>query len=1621
MTYSDMNQGHSLLESKQLTQGRRSARAGLRHTLVAATILASSAGLALAQPTSRPGTTPPAGAPAALQAPVAAQSAPASSANPAVTVLMERASFWRNQAQYDQALESLNRALALEPNNADALAMVGQIQAQRGNKAAADAALAKLRQAAPGDTRIDKIDQAIKIGPIPQDALTDARRLSHDGRLADAVDRYNRVFHGNPPPDNLAVEYYQTLAGTDGGWEKARDGLGRTVRENPQDLRAQLAYAQILTYRDGSRQEGIDRLQALSKDPSIADSATQAWRQALGWLPQNKAAVAPINTYLATHPNDADIASKLETARNPPPDPNDPGANARVTGFEALNKGQLADAATNFQAALAANPKDADATGGLGVVRLRQHKLDDARQLLTHAIELDPSSRARWSPALNGVAQAVAGSQPNPAVALMGRGNYAAAEADLQRQIAGGSNDIGLRMMLADAQARQGKTAAAEQTYRDVLARNPRSAPAMVGLAGILGQQGRHEESRGLLQQAEALGGNPANLAQARAQQLREQATMVSDPVTQAGLYRAALAADPSNAWIRLDYARALFKQGMVREARAVMADAMGPHASVDALRAGIIFATETSDPDAAAALLAQLPASARTPDIQAVQVQVDLKRQIGRVIDLPRTTARARLLALAAQPDPDGGRGATIARALYSIGDVASARRAIIISRDSTPTQGNAARLAYAGALLEIGDATGAQTMLAPLGYGGSLAPDQKKVFLSLREGLAIRSADDLNGAGKQAAAYDRLAPALASDPDNTDMNLALARLYSGASDPREALEINQALLRRDPANSDARRGAVAAALQLGNRSLAAQLVKEGLEAAPDDPKSWMASADYARSTGNNTRALRDLARARELRLQQLGYSDNGSDDSTLADVSLSPGAPATSTYIRQVVKLAAIGSNHAPTTQPPLYGNSDRGQDATESLSVPPPGYTQQPPTPLAPTPAAPQQGPIPAVPQQAYRPVLDTSQTDTLPAPRRVAQAASYQAASSSVASSADQLNAQQLNAAPAQAPAYAPSAPAYAPAPRPVSAPSYAAPGYSPPSYPPVTSRPSGVGQYVPAQYAQPQYAQPAAPQSGYSQTYSQPQAVAPGAAPVYPGYLPPVQPSGQPYQAQVQQVSPDARYQPQVQEYLPQYRPAPPPSAAQQVLEDDAQFMRGGDFEKPYRPYLPKISGDETVPFGRTTADNGPTNFYDNPFRRSPDDALRASAGLPAGNGVSGPDPVTQEIDRSIVALRDNIAPSFTAGVDFRSRSGDTGLDRLTEISAPLEATFSPAGHGELKITVTPTNATSGSIGGTDANLQRFGTLALGLTPPVTGGNTYVPAIYTGIRPGSQYAQGVGVDIGYSNGLFAGDVGSTPLGFLKTNIVGGIILSPQVTDHTKVVLTLDRRAVTDSVLAYAGTTDPRTGVSWGAVVRDRAKLALEVTQGLANFYIDGSGSEITGQNVESNSQYEAGAGGSYPIFRQGDEEIRVGLDLFFESYSKKLRFFTEGQGGYFSPQSYASALIPLIYRGKVEDNVTYEIGGAIGLQSFSEKASNYYPTSSSLQTQLNDGPQWNGLITQYPTSSSTGLAGNIHGKLDYLVTPNLHLGGLVSYQHSGNYDEWDGGLYLRYVLNGTKKQ
>ena len=76
----------------------------------------------------------------------------------------------------------------------------------------------------------------------------------------------------------------------------------------------------------------------------------------------------------------------------------------RQRGFDALQANRLGDAEAAFQAALAINAGDADALGGMGLVRQRQNCGPEARDLLERAIAAAPDKAAQWQSALNGVA-----------------------------------------------------------------------------------------------------------------------------------------------------------------------------------------------------------------------------------------------------------------------------------------------------------------------------------------------------------------------------------------------------------------------------------------------------------------------------------------------------------------------------------------------------------------------------------------------------------------------------------------------------------------------------------------------------------------------------------------------------------------------------------------------------------------------------------------------------------------------------------------------------------------------------------------------------------------------------------------------------------------------------------------------------------------------------------------------------------------------------------------------------------------------------------------------------------------------------------------------------------------
>ena len=318
----------------------------------------------------------------------------------------------------------------------------------------------------------------------------------------------------------------------------------------------------------------------------------------------------------------------------------------------------------------------------------------------------------------------------------------------------------------------------------------------------------------------------------------------------------------------------------------------------------------------------------------------------------------------------------------------------------------------------------------------------------------------------------------------------------------------------------------------------------------------------------------------------------------------------------------------------------------------------------------------------------------------------------------------------------------------------------------------------------------------------------------------------------------------------------------------------------------------------------------------------------------------------------------------------------------------------------MTVGASPTFLNAGDVGSGAASRRSFGSGAFATK-----------------APGSQHAEGVGLTAGYRLGWFSADLGTSPVGFQQQNILGGLEAAPEIASGVRLRVTGERRSVTDSLLSYAGTTDPTTGVKWGGVTRTRGHAQLEFTRGLANFYVGGGYASVQGENVAPNHEYEAGAGGTYQGWRSGDQEVRVGLDLVYFGYDKNLRYFTLGQGGYFSPQSYFAGLIPVRYTGK-QDEWNWSVGAALGYQTYTERDSNVFPNNNALQRALataaaNDPT----IIAVNPGRNASGLVGNADGKIEYSLNPSMRIGARASYQHAGDWSEAQGSVYAKYIFNG----
>ncbi|WP_230769853.1 cellulose biosynthesis protein BcsC [Sphingomonas sp. Leaf4] len=644
-----------------------------------------------------------------------------------------------------------------------------------------------------------------------------------------------------------------------------------------------------------------------------ADLARTAYRRVLALDPGNEEArralrgpttptpaPAPVQNVVVPQvrpqPATAPVAVSEPGPRRAAPAPVDRGGDARAAGFRALDAGQLGQAERLFERALAANGNDGDASGGLGIVRLRQSRFADAARLLGRA-----SSRgnaARWSEALDS-ARFFAGLAE--ARGKLERGDVTGAQADAE-QLA--------RLPVRDR------------------------GPALALLADIYERQGRYADAADLARQAGAAGGSETQLQVRVARDQALQAAQRGDTQQAEAQFQRGLQVDQSDPWIRYEFARYLLARGRVPEADSLI-QSLQTIGSGDANYAAAMLHAQLGRQTQANALLARIPEGQRTAAIRRFAGQLTVDAAIARARTIAgqgrNGEAVAALRGIGETPGLSAASLSGVAGALDELGDSAGAmplaQRALAATPASPAEYEPIVRIfARGGADASVADAI-ARARSAATGSAGGEAEVAR-----LQAIAAAGQADRLRLAGQYAPAFDLLQQAWTAAPNEPEVLGALARLYQSGNMASQAAQTYQLVLARNPRDKGALTGLIGAAGAAGDHDLAVATVERALQTYPDDPQIYAAAGQMEQARGDSGAARRYLRRG------EAAYAARGGAGQAVSGGNPFAGGPASSNPFRAMEAAAAP----AVATNPfALSGGripaAPRGVMATPAATVP------------------------------------------------------------------------------------------------------------------------------------------------------------------------------------------------------------------------------------------------------------------------------------------------------------------------------------------------------------------------------------------------------------------------------------------------------------------------------------------------------------------------------------------------------------------------------------------------------------------------------------------------------------------------------------------------------------
>ncbi|CAJ3407442.1 cellulose synthase operon protein C [Burkholderia pseudomallei] len=788
--------------------------------------------------------TSPRGAPATPQ-PVATPHAPDADA---VRALYATARMWANKHRDDLARDALRKALLIAPRDPALLAEHTRILLRVGDAKGARASLERLKQAAPGALATRQVDDEYRVATSGREEMAQIRLLARSGRGDEAARRIVALFPHGAPAGSLGAEYYQIVASAPDGRARAIDALRRAVAADPADADAATVLAKLLNQRDDTRAQANRLAWALVARPDTDRRASLAlWRSVLQSAGRDLAYLDALRAYLTFAPEDDEFrgnAAALEQQRDARLRlARDPDYIAQQRGLQALARGDPAAAEPLLARAAAARAGDPDALGGLGLLRLRQGRHDEARALFVRAAALAPDNRAKWV-GLAGTARFWGTLAQGRAAAAQGRPDDAQRAARAALALDPQSADA--KLLLADSLLARRDWRAAQPLLRALLDARAPSVSAVRSMRTLYEQTGRADAFGPLvdaLQSRFAAPDDRAALSRLRAEWLAQQADALAaagqrGPAAQR--YEASLRIAPDAPWARFALARLYRDMGLPQLGRAVMDEGLAVSDAADMRYAAALYRHALDDVAGARAAFAAIADASRTQGMRAFARKLDAEAALADArAALAREDRAAAHAALerarrAAPDDPD--MLAAVGAQWIDIGEI---ERGLAPLRDwiaAHPREADAdVRLRYGdllgGARRDDALAAWLDTLRrggAPLDAAQSARLEDQALRLVLRETddaldrddyeAAARALDRASPAGRadrryalEAAELARtqgrydtaraaLAPLLARAPDDADAQLALARILDDDGAPADALALVRDVLARTP-----------------------------------------------------------------------------------------------------------------------------------------------------------------------------------------------------------------------------------------------------------------------------------------------------------------------------------------------------------------------------------------------------------------------------------------------------------------------------------------------------------------------------------------------------------------------------------------------------------------------------------------------------------------------------------------------------------------------------------------------------------------------------------------------------------------------------------------------------